>query len=158
MTPAAFDEILRRLVAAGARFVVIGGLALGARGVVRATKDIDIVVAPDLENLKLVAEVAVAAGGHVQRGEALLGTPISIAAELASGEQMAIETDLGRLDIVQGLEGVPSFDELRSRATEAEVLGVDVAVCSVEDLRAMKRAAGRGQDIVDLENLDAAES
>jgi hypothetical protein len=32
-----------------------------------------------------------------------------------------------------------------------------VAVCSVEDLRAMKRAAGRGQDIVDLENLDAAE-
>ncbi|HEU4905078.1 MAG TPA: hypothetical protein VFT19_03045 [Solirubrobacterales bacterium] len=25
------------------------------------------------------------------------------------------------------------------------------------DLRAMKRAAGRGQDLVDLENLDAAE-
>ncbi|HEX7246151.1 MAG TPA: hypothetical protein VF245_11355 [Solirubrobacterales bacterium] len=62
--------------------------------------------------------VAVAAGGHVQRGEALLGTPFSIAAELASG---------------------------------------DVAVCLVEDLRAMKRAAGRGQDLVDLENLDAAE-
>jgi len=157
MTAAAFDEILKRLVAAGARFVVIGGLALGARGVVRATKDIDIVVAPDPENLKLIAEVAVAAGGHVQRGEALLGTPFSIAAELASGEQMAIETDLGRLDIVQGLDGVPSFEELHSRATEAEVLGVNVAVCSVEDLRAMKEAAGRGQDLVDLENLEAAE-
>ena len=96
MTSAAFDEILRRLVAAGAEFVVIGGLALGARGVVRATKDIDIVVSPDAENLKRVAEVAVEAGGHVQRGEALLGTPFSIAAELASGEQMAIETQLGR--------------------------------------------------------------
>jgi len=158
MTSFAFDEILRRLVAAGAEFVVIGGLALGARGVVRATKDIDIVVSPDVENLKVVAEVAVAAGGHVQRGEALLGTPISIAAELASGKQMAIETDLGRLDIVQGLVGVPSFDELRSRASDAEVLGITVAVCSVDDLRAMKRAAGRGQDLVDLENLDAAES
>lgn len=157
MTPAAFDEILRRLVVADAKFVVIGGLALGARGVVRATKDIDIVISPDPANLKAVAEVAVAAGGHVQRDEALLGTPFSIAAELASGEQMAIDTDLGRLDIVQGLEGVPSFDELRSRASEAEVLGVTVAVCSVEDLRAMKRAAGRGQDLVDLENLDAAE-
>lgn len=44
-----------------------------------------------------------------------------------------------------------------ARASEAEVLGVDVAVCSVEDLRAMKRAAGRGQDLVDLENLDTAE-
>jgi len=156
MTSAAFDEILRRLVAAGAEFVVIGGLALGARGVVRATKDIDIVVSPDVENLKVVAEVAVAAGGHVQRGEALLGTPFSIAAELVGGEQMAIDTELGRLDIVQGLDGVPSFDELRSRASDAEVLGVNVAVCSVEDLRAMKRAAGRGQDLVDLENLNAA--
>jgi predicted nucleotidyltransferase len=156
MTSAAFDEILRRLVAAGAEFVVIGGLALGARGVVRATKDIDIVVSPDVENLKVVAEVAVAAGGHVQRGEALLGTPFSIAAELAGGEQMAIDTELGRLDIVQGLDGVPSFDELRSRASDAEVLGVNVAICSVEDLRAMKRAAGRGQDLVDLENLNAA--
>jgi predicted nucleotidyltransferase len=157
MTTVAFDEILRRLVAAGAEFIVIGGLALGARGVVRATKDIDVVISPDAENLKVVAEVAVAAGGHVQRGKALLGTPTSIAAELAAGEQMAIETDLGRLDIVQGLDGVPSFDELRSRASDAEVLGVNVAVCSVEDLRAMKRAAGRGQDLVDLENLDAAE-
>jgi predicted nucleotidyltransferase len=158
MTEAAFDEILRRLVAAGAEFVVIGGLALGAKGVVRATKDIDIVVSRDAKNLKVVAEVAVAAGGHVQRGEALLGTPFSIAAELANGEQMAIDTDLGRLDIVQGLDGVPSFEELHSRASDAEVLGVNVAVCSAEDLRAMKRAAGRGQDLVDLENLDAAES
>ncbi|HEY8082430.1 MAG TPA: nucleotidyltransferase [Solirubrobacterales bacterium] len=157
MTSVAFDEILRRLVAAGAEFVVIGGLALGARGVVRATKDIDIVVSPDVENLRVVAEVAVAAGGHVQRGETLLGTPLSIAAELAGGEQMAIDTDLGRLDIVQGLDGVPTFDELRSRASDAEVLGVNVAVCSVEDLRTMKHAAGRGQDLVDLENLDAAE-
>lgn len=157
MTSAAFDEILKRLVAAGAEFVVIGGLALGARGVVRATKDIDIVVSPDPANLKAVAEVAVAAGGHVQRGEAFLGSPFSIAAELATGEQMAIDTDLGRLDIVQGLDGVPSFYELRKRASDAEVLGVNVAVCSVEDLRAMKRAAGRGQDLVDLENLDAAE-
>jgi predicted nucleotidyltransferase len=157
MSPAAFDEILRRLVEAEAQFVVIGGLALGARGVVRATKDIDVVVAPDPANLKRVAEVAVAAGGHVQRDEAFLGSPPSIAALLATGEQVAIETDLGRLDVVQGLEGVPAYEELRSRASEAEVLGVKVAVCSVEDLRAMKRAAGRGQDLVDLENLDAAE-
>lgn len=157
MTQPAFDQLLRRLSEAGVDFVVIGGLAVNAWGVVRGTKDIDIVVSPNPENLKVVAEVAVGAGGHVQRGEAFLGTPFSIAAELANGQQMAIDTDLGRLDIVQGLEGVPNFEELRGRASEAEVLGVKVAVCSVDDLRAMKRAAGRGQDLVDLENLDAAE-
>jgi hypothetical protein len=152
----AFDQLLRRLAEAEARFVVIGGLALGARGVVRGTKDIDIVVDPEPANLKRVAEVAVAAGGHVQRGEALLGSAFSIAAEMASGEQVAIETDLGRLDVIQGLDGVPSFAKLRSRASEAEVLGVRVAVCSAADLRAMKLAAGRGQDLLDVENLDTA--
>jgi predicted nucleotidyltransferase len=153
----AFDDLLRRLVEAEVEFVVIGGLALGARGVVRGTKDVDVVIDPDPANLKRVAEVAVAAGGHVQRGDALLGSAFSIAAELASGDQTAIETDLGRLDIVQGLDGVPTFDELRSRAGEAEVLGVSVAVCSVEDLRGMKRAAGRTRDLADLEDLDALE-
>jgi predicted nucleotidyltransferase len=152
----AFDKLLARLAEAGVEFVVVGGLAVNAWGVVRGTKDVDVVVAPDPNNLKRVAEVAVAAGGHVQTREALLGSPPSIAALLASGEQVAIETDLGRLDVVQGLEGVPSYEELRARASEAEVLGVSVAVCSVEDLKSMKRAAGRTRDLADLEDLDAA--
>jgi hypothetical protein len=33
-----------------------------------------------------------------------------------------------------------------------------VAVCSLEDLRAMKRAAGRTRDLVDLHGLDIAHS
>jgi predicted nucleotidyltransferase len=152
----AFDELLRRLAEAEVEFVVVGGLAVNAWGVVRGTKDVDVVVAPEVENLKRVAAVAVACGGHVQQGEALLGSTIGIASALASGEQVAIETDLGRLDVVQGLEGVPSYSDLRSRAGEAEILGVTVAVCSIQDLKAMKQAAGRTRDLADLEDLDAA--
>jgi predicted nucleotidyltransferase len=154
----AFDELLRRLAEAEAEFVVVGGLAVNAWGVVRGTKDVDVVIAPEIENLKRVAEVAVKAGGHVQKGEALLGSAISIASALASGEQVAIETDLGRLDVVQGLDGLPSYADLRSRASEAEILGVAVAVCSIDDLKVMKRAAGRTRDLADLEDLDAAGS
>jgi len=156
LTEPAFDELLRRLVAAEARFIVVGGLAVGAWGVVRGTKDVDIVVAAEPENLRRVAEVAVAAGGHIQQGEALLGTPISIASAIASGEQVAIETDLGRLDIVQGLDGVPSYEDLRSGSSEVEILGVNVPVCSLEDLKRMKRAAARTRDLADLEDLEAA--
>jgi hypothetical protein len=144
-------------VAGGAEFVVVGGLAVNAWGVVRGTKDVDVVLAPDADNLKRVAEVAVAAGGRVQQGESLLGSPPSIAAALASGEQVAIETDLGRLDVVQGLEGMPGYAELRPRASEAEILGVAVSVCSREDLKAMKRAAGRTRDLADLEDLEATD-
>ena len=157
MTEAAFDQLLRRLSEADVEFVLIGGLAVNAWGVVRGTKDVDIVVAPDIENLKRVAEVAAAINGRVQTGESFLSSQPSIAVQLAGGEQVAIETELGRLDIVQGLDGVPAFEELLARASEIEVLGVGVKVCSVDDLKAMKRAAGRTRDLADLEDLDAAD-
>jgi predicted nucleotidyltransferase len=155
LTEPAFDELLRRLAEADVEFVVVGGLALNAWGVIRGTKDVDVVVSPERENLRRVATVAVDAHGHVQQGEALLGSEFSIAAALAAGDQVAIETDLGRLDVVQGLDGIPTFDDLRSRATEAEILGSKVWVCSLEDLKSMKRAAGRTRDLADLEDLDA---
>lgn len=156
MSEPAFDELLRRLAEANVDFVVVGGLAVNAWGVVRGTKDVDVVVSLDPENLKRIADVAIAAGGHVQQGETLLGSAFSIASALAGGEQVAIETDLGRLDVVQGLDGVPSYPDLRSRASEVEILGTTVAVCSIQDLKAMKRAAGRTRDLVDLEDLDVA--
>ena len=155
MTEPAFDQLLRRLSEAEVEFVLIGGLAVNAWGVVRGTKDVDVVVAPDPANLKRVAGVAVASHGHIQTSESFLSTPPSIAAHLANGERAAIETELGQLDVVQGLDGVPPYDELRTGATEAEVLGIRVLVCSLEDLRAMKRAAGRTRDKADLEDLDA---
>jgi hypothetical protein len=36
--------------------------------------------------------------------------------------------------------------------------GVAVAVCSLEDLRRMKKAAGRPRDLIDLDDLAAAQS
>jgi len=155
LTKPAFDQLLRRLSEAEVEFILIGGLAVNAWGVVRGTKDVDVVVAPDPENLKRVAEVAVATHGHIQTGESFLSTPPSIAAQLASGERVAIETELGQLDVVQGLDGVPTYDELRAGAAEAEVLGIRVLVCSFEDLKAMKRTAGRTRDQADLEDLNA---
>jgi predicted nucleotidyltransferase len=156
LTDPAFDQLLRRLSEAEVEFVLIGGLAVNAWGVVRGTKDVDVVIAPDPENLKRVAGVVVAIHGHIQTGDSFLSTPPSITAHLASGERAAIETELGQLDVVQGLDGVPAYNELRAKATEADVLGIRVFVCSVEDLRAMKRAAGRARDQADLEDLDAA--
>jgi hypothetical protein len=53
LTEPAFDQLLRRLSEAEVEFVLIGGLAANAWGVVRGTKDVNVVVAP--ENLKRVA-------------------------------------------------------------------------------------------------------
>jgi hypothetical protein len=45
---------------------------------------------------------------------------------------------------------------LKARSTKAEILGIEIPLCSFEDLKAMKRAAGRTRDLVDLKDLDAA--
>lgn len=113
------------------------------------------VVATEPQNLKRLAKVAVAARGHVQAGEAFLSSEPSIAARVGEGEHVVIETELGRLDIVQGLEGVPTYEELQARAVSTTVLDVPILVCSLEDLRAMKQASGRTRDVADLEDLDA---
>ena len=69
MTGPALDELLRRLVASQVRFVLVGGLAVNAWGVVRGTKDVDVVADPEIENLRRLAEAAVDLGGQVHRAE-----------------------------------------------------------------------------------------
>ena len=146
-----------RLVEADIRFVVIGGLALGSWGVIRGTKDCDIVPDPAPENLDRLARLVADLGGHVQLGESLLGSERSIAALLRSGERALIATRLGDLDVVQGLEGVLPYVELRASASDVEIADVSIPICALEHLRTMKRAAGRPRDLVDLDDLDAAQ-
>jgi hypothetical protein len=93
----------------------------------------------------------------VQQGESLLGPERSIAALLRNGERALIATQLGDLDVVQGLEGVLPYAELRASAIDVEMADVTIPICALEHLRAMKRAAGRPRDLVDLEDLDAAQ-
>lgn len=49
------DELIATLADAGVRYVLIGGLAVAAHGYPRATKDLDIVPAPDRPNLERLA-------------------------------------------------------------------------------------------------------
>jgi hypothetical protein len=67
-------------------------------------------------------------------------------------------TRLGRVDIMQWVPGIPgelAFEHLSREAIDTTLSGHRVRVCSRADLIAMKRAAGRPQDLVDLEELGA---
>jgi predicted nucleotidyltransferase len=74
------------------------------------------------------------------------------------GGNFCLLTNLGRLAVMQWLSGVESDDlyaEFDADAVEGNVEGVPVRVCGLEHLRAMKRAAGRPQDLEDLRRLGA---
>jgi hypothetical protein len=151
-----FDKLLRWLTNEEVRFILVGGLAVNTWGVVRGTTHVDVVADSDPENLGRLAAVAARAKTLTRAPRA--GSQAAIAALLRRGESVEIETALGPLNVVQGYPGVPPYAELRARAVEVEAMTGTVAVCSLEDLRAMKRAAGRTRDLIDLQGLEIAHS
>jgi hypothetical protein len=146
-------SLLEALNAGGVRFVVIGGVAVGAHGYVRATEDLDLVPNPDPGNLRRLTEA-------LTRLESTLPTvaerPFDAATDagvIRRGGNVTAMTRFGGLDIVQRARGVPSFSQLIDDAVESELLGVPVLICSLSRLREMKLAQDREQDRADLANL-----
>jgi hypothetical protein len=146
--------LLERLRGADIDFVLVGGLAVNAWGYLRATRDIDLVPDPSADNLGRLDSLLVELGGRVEVGGKLL-EPSAIRTFLRTGDRTLVLTDLGRIDILQGLPQVPSFAALDQRASEIDMDGLKVKVCSLDDLLAMKRASDRPRDRDDLAALEA---
>lgn len=145
--------LLEALNESGVRFVVIGGVAVGAHGYVRGTEDLDLVPDPDPENLARLTEA-------LKELESTLPTvgdrpfdPSTDADVIRRGGNVTAMTRFGELDVVQRARGVPSYTQLDGDAIDSELLGVPVRICSLSRLREMKEAQDREQDRADLANL-----
>lgn len=135
------------------RFVVIGGVAVGAHGYVRATEDLDLVPDPDPANLKLLTAALGALDSTLPTVEGRPFDPDQDGAVILRGGNVSADTRFGGLDVVQRLRGVPAYSELAKDAVESDLLGIPVRVCSLGRLREMKQALSRAQDRADLDNL-----
>jgi hypothetical protein len=149
--------LLRALVEHGVFFVVIGGLAVNFHGFVRATKDLDIIPGPDPANARRLfdaldqLDAAPREIGDLRPKE----MPVEWGPEaLDHGGNWVLMTSAGRIDVLQWVSGVEGWEELRGRAVEAELPGIGrVWFASYDDLVAMKSAANRPIDVVDLDQL-----
>jgi hypothetical protein len=77
---------------------------------------------------------------------------------LRQTEMLPLSTRDGDLDLLADPPGSPGYASLRRHADVVELDGAPVPIASLEDLIAMKRAAGRPQDELDIESLEVARS
>ena len=144
--------LLRALSEGDVEFVVVGGVAVAAHEYVRATEDVDIVPAPDHENLDRLANVLVGLDGRITLDPGRdIGDDERRALHL--GRNLSVSTTHGDLDVIQQLPGIPGYDVLRADAIRVEIDDVSLTVCSREHLMSMKRARGAPIDVADLERL-----
>lgn len=150
------SALLHRLSEGGVDYVVVGGVAVAVQGYGRATKDLDITYATDPANLEALGEVLVAAEARLR------GVPEDVpfipdGRTLKRTQILTLDTVDGGLDLLVDPSGAPSYTEMRSRADLVEFEDILVRIVGLEDLLAMKRAAGRSQDLADIEALEIAQ-
>lgn len=151
------EAIFQALNDRGARYVVVGGLAVVLHGHLRATADVDLIV--DLEDSEVKKTLAAleAAGfrpyASVPASE--FANPKQRAAWVRDKAMLVFslrpETGVPMVDLF--LEHPIPFDPLWARSVLTTLRGVQVRVASIEDLITLKRMAGRPEDLGDIEAL-----
>lgn len=142
----------------GVEYLLIGGLAVSLHGVERATMDIDITVAMQSENLDNLIACAESLGL-----KPVAPVPLSSLKSMELLRQWHREKNMQAFALrTDELAGVTldvllfppvDFAEMRTRAVQYDVAGVAIPVASIDDLIALKRAAGRKIDLSDIEHL-----
>ena len=150
--------LLAALADASVEYCLVGGVAVNLHGVPRMTYDVDLVVAPDAEQLSAAARV-LAGLGLVCR----IPVKLEAFADVEYRETMRKERNLiaSYSDPSDPLREVdvlvaPPVDarELVTRATRLSLGDVPVRVASIPDLIALKRASARQQDAADVVHLE----
>jgi hypothetical protein len=136
--------LARELNRLGARYVVIGGVAMNRLGFIRATEDLDLLVARDLANQKLVRE-------------ALEILPDRAVREIGESEDLSWwvvvrVNDEITVDLMTEASGI-GFAEAEAHIEWEEIGGVRIPFAS-EELMLRFKQGGREKDAMDRRFLE----
>lgn len=150
-----FEALQRHRV----EYLTIGGVAVNVHGHVRNTRDVDILVEWNAENMGRLA----AALGDLEAklfgvDADLLDVDPHDPGDLLNGGNFTLRTAAGGLDLFDPDEipGGRPYEEMRPRAVEAIVEGVSIRAVGFDDLLRLKRESGRDRDLEDVATLLAA--
>jgi hypothetical protein len=150
--PQQTSALLRVLDASEVEFAVIGGVAAILYGSARMTLDLDIVAPFSATNLGILLEALRPYDPrHATRPDlSILDESID---HLLTFRMLLIETQLGRLDVLPGVEPYGSYGSVPTR--EETLFGRVCRVIELDALIEVKRLAGRRKDIEVVFELEA---
>lgn len=135
--------VCRLLNAAKARYAIVGGYAVAMHGVVRATKDVDVLIDPTLKNaqrvLSALEELPFRMAGDIDPAD-VIARKVTIIGDIPNVDLLTIAWSVRYADAAAGLQ-------------KAVVDGVRVPYVSFDDLVRSKQT-GRLQDRADIEALE----
>jgi hypothetical protein len=158
MRLASFEALVAALEQAGVRYLVAGGVAVSVHGYWRYTKDVDLIIQLVPENVDR-AFAALASLGyrpHVPIVAAQFADDAQRERWIAEKGMMVLQfwSDAHRETPVDVFVREPfPFDEEYRHAVIKPLGPIPVRVVSIRSLIAMKEAAGRPQDRIDIDQL-----
>ena len=139
-----FREFIELLNSNEVRYLIVGGYAVAVHGYPRYTKDLDLWIYADPENVEKLI------GALKQFGFGSLGlTPDDF---LTPDQVIQLGYPPNRIDLLTSLKGVDFKNAYESR-DQIEIDGLFADFVDLENLKKNKASTGRPQDIADLENL-----
>ena len=140
-----FRELLASLSERNVRYLIVGGYAVAYHARPRYTKDIDLWIESEPNNILRLLE-ALQDFGFGSLGLA----PEDFA---SPGQFVQLGYPPNRVDLLTSVPGL-TFEEAWQNRAQEQLEGIALNLLSKEDLIRAKRAAGRYQDLADLEILE----
>lgn len=157
-----YEAVLKGLEEKGIRYLIAGGLAVNLHGVPRATVDLDLVLSLDTHNLEAFLDLMAELGfrPRVPVDPRQLLDPEARRRWLEEKGMKAFTffrggDVFGEVDVL--IDPPLAFEEMHARRKTIHLGGWSLAVTSLEDLKGMKRLAGREQDRADVDMLEVVE-
>lgn len=147
-------DVATKLLAKKIRFAVAGGYAVALHGAVRGTVDLDLVALIERENL-LRLETALKDLGLVSRIPVSAEDVFRFRQEYVKNRNLIAWSFVDPKDPSRLVDIIIAHDLKGMKTTNVSLRGVKIPILAKASLIAMKRAAGRPQDLEDVKALEA---
>ena len=148
------NRLIERLCDAEIDFVIVGGFAGVLHGSTLVTRDLDVCVVLNAENVARLREVF----RDVRPRHRFSSPKLSFLDNPEPGvalNNLYLETELGPIDLLGSIKGVGDFERVHAASMEIELFGRRCRVISIDALIEAKQAIGRDKDMIAVKELRA---